>query len=196
MTARAIGNSEDPLIELFDVCAGYTGPVIGPVSFAVRAGEVVGVSGPNGAGKTTLLRALSGEATIFAGTVRRYRPLRVSYQAQRFPEFGESPLTGGDVAASAGANQKSIGDPVRSWLSLRLDRMSSGQRQQIFVWSALAAPADLVLLDEPTNNLDPEAEVRLEAMIAASNRTRGVVLISHNLQFADRVCTRLLPLNQ
>lgn len=196
MAAPTQTDSENTLIELVDVCAGYTAPVVGPVSFAVNAGEVVGISGPNGAGKTTLLRALSGEAAIFAGKIRRARPLRVSYQAQRFPEFGESPLTGGDVAASAGADKNTIGDPVRSWLSMRLDRMSSGQRQQVFVWSALAAPADLVLLDEPTNNLDPEAEVRLEALIAACAGTRGVILISHNSQFADRVCTRLLPLKQ
>ena len=70
--------------------------------------------------------------------------------------------------------------------------MSSGQRQQIFVWSALAAPADLVLLDEPTNNLDPEAEIRLAAMIGAHARERGVVLISHNAQFAEKVCTRIV----
>ena len=192
MTAETNADADDPLIELVDVHAGYTEPVVGPVSFAVCAGEVVGVSGPNGAGKTTLLRALTGEAMIFSGSIRKNAPLRLSYQAQRFPEFGEAPLTGGDAAAAAGATRDAFTDPVRGWFTKRLDRMSSGQRQQIFVWSALAAPADLVLLDEPTNNLDPEAETRLAAMIQAQARERGIVLISHNAQFAEKVCTRIV----
>ncbi len=189
-----VDRTSDLLIEIADLCAGYARPVVGPVSFTVRAGDVVAISGPNGAGKSTMLRALIGEATIFSGAIRRRASLHISYQAQRFPEFGESPLTGGDVLAAAGANRDAVGEPVRSWLKLRLDRMSSGQRQQVFVWSVLAAPADLVLLDEPTNNLDPEAEARLETMIDAAGRDRAVILISHNSQFAKRICGRIVRL--
>jgi len=59
------------MIELDGVCAGYARPVVGPVNLAVQPGEVVGLAGGNGVGKSTLLKAITGQARIFSGQIRR-----------------------------------------------------------------------------------------------------------------------------
>ena len=63
--------SSEPLLSYREVVAGYTGPVVGPVSFGLHAGDVLGLVGPNGCGKSTLIGALTGASQVFAGAVAR-----------------------------------------------------------------------------------------------------------------------------
>ena len=77
-------------------------------------------------------------------------------------------------------------------LDRRLDRLSGGQFQLMCVWSAQATEADLVLLNEPTNNLDPSSEQLLQEILAAEQRLRSVLLVSHEREFLEACCTRVV----
>ncbi len=81
---------------------------------------------------------------------------------------------------------------LRPWLDRRLDRLSGGQFQLLCIWACLIGGADLVMLDEPTNNLDPESESILADMLQQESAQRAVLLVSHERDFIDRACSRIL----
>jgi zinc transport system ATP-binding protein len=181
------------LLELRDVVAGYAEPVVGPLSFAIEPGEVVGLAGANGAGKSTVLGAIIGTTRLFAGVVRRREGIKVAVQAQVPFRRKEMPLTGIEILRLTGADRQEAPASLRPLLGLRLDRMSGGQYQLVNVWACLGCPAQLVLLDEPTNNMDPRATAALEEVVRASRREgRGMLIVSHEHEFLERVSTRLV----
>jgi ATPase subunit of ABC transporter with duplicated ATPase domains len=182
-----------PLLDLREVVAGYGEPVVGPVSFSLDPGEVVGLAGPNGAGKSTLLGAIIGSVRVFAGSVRRRGGIRVAVQAQVPSRLREMPVTGVEILRLTGADRHEVPAQVKPLLELRLDRMSGGQYQLLNVWACLGCGAELVLLDEPTNNMDPRATAALEEVVLASReKGRGMLVVSHEHDFLERVSTRLV----
>ena len=182
------------LVVLDRVEAGYERPVVGPFSLAIEPGEVVAITGPNGAGKTTLLNAITGVARVFAGTVGRQPRLRVSHHAQSPLPVNNVPLSGRELLALTRADLTSLPDVVRPLLSRRLSELSGGQLQILQVWAGLAAPVDLVLLDEPTNNLDAAAVAMLEAAIKARPAGRAIIIVSHDRRFVEAVASRVTEL--
>jgi len=182
-----------PLLELHDVVAGYGEPVVGPVSLSLEPGEVVGLAGPNGAGKSTLLGAIIGTTRVFSGSVRRREGMRVAVQAQVPSRLKEMPVTGIEILRLTGADHHEVPARVKPLLDLRLDRMSGGQYQLLNVWACLGCGAELVLLDEPTNNMDPRAMAALEEVVLTSREAgRGMLVVSHEHDFLERVSTRLV----
>ena len=184
----------EPLIALTEVTAGYDQPVVGPVSLTVAAGEVVALWGPNGSGKTTLLNAVGGSARVFGGTVLRRAGLQVAHQHQNPLPLDNVPLSGRELLALTRADPASLPEAVRPLLARRLSELSGGQLQFLQVWASLASPAALVLLDEPTNNVDPSGVRLLEAALHARDPARGFVLVSHDRRFVDGVATRLVEM--
>jgi ATPase subunit of ABC transporter with duplicated ATPase domains len=176
--------------------AGYERPVVGPLSLTIKPGEVVAIWGPNGAGKSTLLNALTGVAHVFAGTVVRRPRLQVSHHAQSPLPLNNVPLSGRELLALTRADLTGLPDTVRPLLSRRLADLSGGQLQILQVWASLAAPVDLVLLDEPTNNLDAAAVTMLETAIRTRPASRAVVLVSHDHHFIDAVASRVIELER
>lgn len=185
--------AQAPLLRLHELVAGYAAPVVGPVSLAVGRGDVVGLLGANGRGKSTLLAAIGHAASVFAGHIERAPGLRLRHQGQAPPPAPLPPLTGREMLRVAGVLRPPPA-PLAGVLRQRLDRLSGGQVQALRVWAALAAEADLVLLDEPTNNLDPTHLGLLTEALRADAGTRGVLLVSHERAFLDTVCTRVLAL--
>ena len=186
-----------PLLEIEALVAGYKEPVVGPVSFSVAAGEIVGLAGPNGAGKSTILGAVIGTTRVFSGSIRRREGIRVAAQAQVPSRLREMPVTGVEILRITGADRHEVPAPVRPLLELRLDRLSGGQYQLLNVWACLGCGADLVLLDEPTNNMDPRVELHLADLLLASRAEgRAMVLVSHEHDFLDRVSTRLVEVGR
>lgn len=182
-----------PLLRVDAVVAGYRDPVVGPVSFTVAGGEVVGLAGPNGSGKTTLLGAVIGTSRIFSGQVVRPARLRVAVQSQRPARLPEMPLTGGELLRVTGADRHAVPGVLVPLLPQRLDRLSGGQYQLLHAWACLGSRADLVLLDEPTNNMDPAAVVALRDILAAGQEQgRGVIVVSHDQELLVAVCTRVV----
>ena len=188
-----VRSAPDPLLVVDALVAGYRAPVVGPVSFSVAAGELVGLAGPNGAGKSTLLAAIIGTAKVFGGGVRRHPDVRVAYQHQRPARLAEMPITGREFLAITGAHHHPVPATLAPLLGQRLDRLSGGQYQLLHVWACLGSPAGLVMLDEPTNNLDPQSTTILQEILASSGeKQRGVLVVSHDRGLLDDVCTRVV----
>jgi ATPase subunit of ABC transporter with duplicated ATPase domains len=181
------------LVEVDELVAGYGGPVLGPLSLRLAAGEVLGLWGPNGTGKSTLLKALLGQARVFSGRIRRAAGLGLSYQRQRPVRPSELPLTAREYVRYLGADEHALPSRLRPLATTRIDRLSGGQFQLLAVWAVLAGPARLVLLDEPTNNLDPDGIASL-AVLLSPRAERGVIVVSHERGFLDACCTRVLEL--
>jgi ABC-type Mn2+/Zn2+ transport system ATPase subunit len=189
--------SAAPVLEIDALVAGYREPVVGPVSFSVAPGEIVGLAGPNGAGKSTLLGAIIGTTRIFSGSVRRREGLRVAAQAQVPSRLREMPITSNELLRITGAHRHAVPAPVGPLLDMRLDRLSGGQYQLLNVWACLGCGADLVLLDEPTNNMDVQVERNLAALLISSREEgRAMLLVSHEHDFLEKVSTRLVEVGR
>ncbi len=179
----------DSLLCVKDLVAGYSRPVVGPVSFAVTPGQVLGLGGPNGSGKSTILRSITGMSRIFSGTIQRAEDLILAHQWQR-PELPpELALLGRELYALLGADPSEAPSIIQPFMALPLYRMSGGQFQLLQTLACLCSPARVVLMDEPTNNLDGRALDALSAMLRELDASRAVVLVSHELSFLEEHCT-------
>ncbi len=179
----------------------------------VRTGEVHGFIGPNGAGKTVTIRILlgllrqdSGHVELLGGdpwrdAVALHR--RVAYVPGEINLWPQ--LTGGEVIDVLGNLQGGIDHARRDELVERFDldvgrktrSYSKGNRQKVALVAALAADADLYILDEPTTGLDPLMEAVFQECIAElSAQGRTVLLSSHILAQVERLCDRLTIIRQ
>ncbi len=177
-------------------------PLIKDFSLRVMRGDRVGIVGANGAGKTTLLEILLKQRDPDAGAVRLGENLTIAYVDQRrsilepndtlwealAPQGGDAVMVRGQprhVAAYAG-------DFLFSPAQLRqpVAALSGGERNRLALAVALTKPANLLVLDEPTNDLDMDTLDALEDMLAAYDGT--VLLVSHDRAFLDGVATQIV----
>ena len=177
--------------------AGWQAPATAPLDFALENGRILGLTGPNGVGKTTMLSALAGRARVFSGQLDMRPGLRLALQTQDVPPLAGVPLTGRELLSLTAAAAAGLPPWLAGRLDLRLDRLSGGQRHYLALWAVLQAPADLVLLDEPTNNLDTAGV----APLASTLRQRvaaggGVVLVSHDHDFVGQVCNQVIVMRE
>lgn len=183
------------LLHIERLVAGWQQPATQPVDLTLSAGEIVGLTGPNGVGKSTLLAALAGRASVFAGHIKQRPGLRLALQTQDIPPLNGLPLSGRELLALTGATADGLPPWLAERLDLRLDRLSGGQRHYLALWAILQAPADLVLLDEPTNNLDAAGVAHLTAHLRDRAKAgAGMIVVSHDAAFVEGVCDRVLVL--
>ena len=173
-------------------------PVVRDFSATFLRGDKVGLIGPNGAGKTTLLRLILGELQPTTGSVRRGTRLQVAYFDQQRSRLdpqatlSESVSPGSDWVEVNGQRRHVIGylgdflfpaqrarAPVRT--------LSGGERNRLLLARLFALPANLLVLDEPTNDLDIDTLELLEELLQAYAGT--VFVVSHDRRFLDRVVT-------
>ncbi len=181
-----------PLLIADGLVTGYAKPVIGPLSFAIQPGEVVGLWGANGCGKSTLLRVIANKARIFTGSLKQRPGLSLVWQMQQPVRLDEMPFNGHDYLRYAQANRSTPPNRMALWLDQRIDTLSGGQFQLLAVWAMLGRQADLILLDEPTNNLDPEGQQILAEILKAVQGISAVLLVSHEYRFLEHACHRVI----
>lgn len=183
------------LLRAQGLVAGWQQPATRALDLAIAAGEVVGLTGPNGVGKSTVLAAIAGRATIFAGRLERAPGLRLGLQTQDVPPVVGLPISGRELLAMTGATSSGLPPWLAERLDTRLDRLSGGQRHYLTLWAVLQAPADLVLLDEPTNNLDQAGVAHLTAHLCErAENGSGLLVVSHDAAFVEAVCDRVIEL--
>jgi len=186
--------TQQPLARYDAVRAGYQHPVVGPVSFEIRPGEVLGLTGANGTGKSTLLNAITGVARIFSGAIERHPDLSISHHRQR-PELPpELPLLGRELLGLFQVDLQTMPELVTPLLDKPLSEFSGGQFQFLQSCACLGSGASLVILDEPTNNLDGTAIAALSEMLANLQAHRSVLLVSHEQAFLRDQCSRMVDL--
>ena len=189
--------------ELDDVSVSFpseNGPrtIISHFSATILRGDKVGLIGPNGAGKTTLLKLILGELEPTSGTVRRGTKLQVAYFDQMRAglkldaTLADTISPGSEWVETGGARKhvmSYLGDflfsPARANSPVRT--LSGGERNRLLLARLFALPANVLVLDEPTNDLDIETMELLEELLQGYSGT--VFLVSHDRRFLDNVVT-------
>ncbi|WP_370418078.1 ribosomal protection-like ABC-F family protein [Streptomyces sp. QH1-20] len=176
-----------PLAELDGVAVGERLRLDGLL--AITPGQRLLVTGANGAGKTTLLRVLAGDLEPDAGTVRR--PARIGYLAQELPvRSTRLPLLAAFAAGRPGLPEEyaeqllALGLFREEDLRVPVAALSAGQQRRLQIASLVTRPADLLVLDEPTNHVALDLVEDLEAALAAY--PGAVVAVSHDRGFRER----------
>jgi ABC-type Mn2+/Zn2+ transport system ATPase subunit len=200
-----------PLVRLDDASIGYGGrALLQGLTVAVEPDDFLAVVGPNGGGKTTLLRTLLGMLPPVAGRRTAESPLRVGYVPQRDHVDALWPLGCGDVVVMGRVPGIGPGKRIRTADVEAAERalsrvglqelwkrpfgtLSGGQRQRTLIARALASKPRLLALDEPTNGMDPSAELSAMDLLRELHAGGGlaVVMISHRLEAVANYARRL-----
>ncbi len=195
-------------------------PILNGIDFEVRAGEFVGLIGANGAGKTTLLKVMSGlwpgangSIELLGRTLHDYKPRQIAQLIAHVPQstrvefafsvrevvlMGRSPHLSRFELESA--RDRDIADTAMhltntSHLAERMvQTLSGGEQQRVMIARALTQEPRMLMLDEPTSNLDIKHQVGVLSMVRtlAHEQSLGVVAAIHDLGLAARFCDRLV----
>jgi ATP-binding cassette subfamily F protein uup len=197
------GDTSGALVaDLINVSKSYEGrKIIDNFSGRIMRGDRVGLIGPNGAGKTTMLRLILGEIEPDSGTVKRGTKQQVAYFDQfRTALDPEVPLhevisPGSDYVEVAGKRthvMTYLGDFLFSPQRARspVKSLSGGERNRLLLARLFARPANILVLDEPTNDLDIDTLELLESLLQEYQGT--LLLVSHDRSFLDNVVTQVI----
>jgi ATPase subunit of ABC transporter with duplicated ATPase domains len=185
----------ETLLRLDAVTTGWSYPIAGPLTWQLARGEVLGLQGPNGAGKSTVLGAIAGTARVFSGTIWCPEHCQVALQTQHQPPLQGIPINGFELLALTDTSPSGLPEWLADKLNFRLDKLSGGQRQYLALWAVLNSPADLILLDEPSNNLDVAGCSHLVTAIQSrAQRGAGIIIVSHEAELLAASCDRTITL--
>ncbi|HEY3491015.1 MAG TPA: ATP-binding cassette domain-containing protein [Candidatus Deferrimicrobiaceae bacterium] len=191
------------VVEAAGVCAGYDPgkPVVRDCSITIMRGDRVGIIGPNGSGKTTLIRTLIGDLAPLSGHVRLGTKLEIAWSDQLREQLDEDKSVadnlgdGNDTVTVGGRTRHIIGylgdflfPPDRARSPVRM--LSGGERNRLQLAKLFTKPFNLLVLDEPTNDLDIETLDLLEELLLDYSGT--LLLVSHDRAFLDNVVTSTL----
>lgn len=214
------GPVAEGVIQLVGVNFSYGAtPVLRDVTLSITKGDLACIVGPNGGGKTTLLRLILGLLTPQSGAVRafglppREACKRFGYMPQHVHLDPQFPVTALDVVLMGrlGARRmlgfygrrdrevayQALGEVGLADLGRRpFAKLSGGQRQRVLIARALACEPEILLLDEPTSNLDISVEEQVYALLKELNRRLTVVLVSHDLGYVSTYVKTAICVNR
>ena len=177
-------------------------PVIADFSARIMRGDRIGIIGPNGCGKTTLIKLLVGEMEPTSGTIKRGTSLLPAYFDQQREQLDLSASIMDNVTGGSGDTVTIDGQPrhvsgyLRDFLfpperlNAPVSMLSGGERNRLLLARLFARPSNLLVMDEPTNDLDADTLELLEEMVAEYAGT--LLLVSHDRAFLDNVVTSTL----
>jgi len=197
--AERLGNE---VIEFTDVSKGYGERLlIDKLSFMVPPGAIVGIIGPNGAGKSTLFRMMMGKEKPVSGTIKIGKTVKIAHVDQSRDALQDEKTVFEDVCG--GQENITVGKfqmPSRTYLARfnfrggdqqkKVGQLSGGERGRLQLAKQLVSGANVLLLDEPSNDLDVETLRALEE--ALLEFAGSVLVISHDRWFLDRIATHIL----
>jgi zinc transport system ATP-binding protein len=213
---------DSPIIRIKELNFSYRdNSVLEDVDLEIDKGELASIVGPNGGGKTTLLKLIlgllkpqQGSVEVFGTTPEKARR-RIGYmpqQAQLDPQFpisvlevvltgqidrcGKGLFSGSFPRAAAGKAQAALAEVgLGDFMRKSFNRLSGGQRQRVLIARALCSEPELLLLDEPTSNIDPRSEENLYETLARLNRQMTILLVSHDLGFVSQFVKSVICVN-
>jgi ATP-binding cassette subfamily F protein uup len=177
-------------------------PVIADFSARIMRGDRIGIIGPNGCGKTTLIKLLVGDLTPTSGAIKRGTSLLPAYFDQQREQLDPAASIMDNVTGGSGETVTIDGQPrhvsgyLRDFLfpperlQAPVSMLSGGERNRLLLARLFARPSNLLVMDEPTNDLDVETLELLEEMVA--NYPGTLLLVSHDRAFLDNVVTSTL----
>jgi len=210
------------ILELKNIEFSYNGfPVLRGIEFAVREGEIISILGVNGAGKSTLLKCINGilkpqkgEIFIDHTNIKRTSRTEIAKALALVPQrseqsfitvfdavlLGRKPYIKWDVTK----NDIEITERVLSILGLKklslryINELSGGEFQKVVIARALVQQPKVILLDEPTNNLDPKNQFEVMDIIKKISKRKGIssVIVMHNINLALRLSDRFILLKE
>ncbi|MGH6748352.1 MAG: ABC-F family ATP-binding cassette domain-containing protein [Methyloceanibacter sp.] len=203
LTLQQASETGRKVIEARHIAKGYGGvPVVRDFSTKIARGDRVGIVGPNGAGKTTLINMLTGVLAPDSGQVKLGTNLDIATLDQRRESLdpdtsvaatltggrGDSVIINGEQRHVIGYMKDFLFKPEQAQTPVKA--LSGGERGRLLLARALAKPSNLMVLDEPTNDLDLETLDLLQEMLAAYPGT--LILVSHDRDFLDRTVTSVI----
>jgi ATP-binding cassette subfamily F protein uup len=204
MAVQEAGQSSELVFEAEQAAVAYGERVVfSGLDVRILRGERIGIVGPNGAGKSTLLKLLLGEVEPTSGRVRRGARLEVAYYDQQRAQLDlDAPVAHNINARSdfvmVNGQNRHVSSYLRDFL-FRPDQLltparalSGGERNRLLLARLFAQPANMLVLDEPTNDLDIDTLELLQELVAEFTGT--LLLVSHDRAFLDSVATSLLVL--
>lgn len=209
----------DTIIEFKDVSFSYEAiPVLRNASFTIMRNDSVSIVGPNGGGKTTILKLLlgilkpdTGEITILGKSPRKSRAL-IGYMPQYLQFDRMFPVSVLEVVLMSrlkkgffsfySKNDKQVARNALKEMDIEdlgnrpFSDLSGGQQQRVLIARALACEPELLLLDEPTANVDHAVESQFQNILQTLIKKITVVTVSHDLGFVSKIVNRILCVNQ
>lgn len=187
------------------------------VSFSASVGERLAVLGPNGAGKSTTLRMVagflepdSGDAWINGASIQSQRTqaqMALGYLAEGAPLYLDLPVRSflGFLARTHGLTRAQAKDAiarvaadagVEEVLSYPIETLSKGYRRRVALAGAIVHNPPVLILDEPTDGLDPNQKVIMRALIKRMAATKAIVISTHQLDEVEAMCSRVVLINR
>jgi zinc transport system ATP-binding protein len=191
------------LIDVHQISLKHRGKtILDKVSFQLKAGEFITLIGPNGAGKSSLIKILLGLIKPDSGHVNRAREIRLGYTPQKFTPNEFIPIS---VLGFLKLNQKIEAEFLRttakltgveSLLNHELKDLSGGEIQRVLLARALLAKPNILILDEPAQNLDVNAQMQMYKLIQDIHQHQNcaVLMVSHDLHRVMKESTQVLCL--
>ncbi len=204
------------LISVADLTKHY-GPIraVDGISFEVRRGDVLGFLGPNGAGKTTAMKMITGFLEPDRGSIavagidvaadRLAVSRRIGYLPEDAPAYGEMTVEAFLRFIAEARELKAADEAIEAVLetahlrSVRgqtIETLSKGYKRRVGLAQALIHDPDVLILDEPTDGLDPNQKAVVQDLISSLSSDRCIVLSTHILDEAERVCNRAVILSE
>jgi ABC transport system ATP-binding/permease protein len=190
------------VISAEEISASHAGQLVfQPFSCEILRGDRVGILGPNGCGKTTLVRILLGQRAPDSGTLRHGTNLQVAYFDQTREQLDETMtlvenVGGGNEFVEVGGQRKHVVSHLKDFLftsaqaQAPIHNLSGGERNRLLLAKLFTRPFNVLVMDEPTNDLDLETLELLEEQLDQFDGT--LLLVSHDRAFIDNVVTELL----
>jgi len=209
-----------PVITLENVSFSYGGPVVlEQVNLTMERGEFLGLVGPNGGGKSTLLKIILGLLEPAAGhvTVLGHRPVEARQAIGYVPQFATFPryfpvsveetvllgrlgktrsIIGYGKADKAAARRAMTETEIEDLHKRPIDALSGGQVQRVLIARALVSEPEILILDEPTSNIDMRAETDIFDLLKTLNTRMTIVVVSHDIGFISQYVSRIACLNR
>ena len=215
-TERAHHNRAEAVVEVEGLNKHY-GPIraVDGISFTVRRGDILGFLGPNGAGKTTAMRLITGFLEPDSGSVRvaghdmatdsLAARQRIGYLPENAPAYGEMTTLGFlEFIAEArgvedidGAITKVVAmTGLQKVLHQPIETLSKGFKRRVGLAQALIHDPEVLILDEPTDGLDPNQKAMVQELIGSLSSSKCIILSTHILDEVERVCNRAMIISE